>query len=113
MKDYDLVLNSQDGKTLEKSLRILKSGGKLVSISGPPDPTYAQEMGLSWFMKMAIYFLSFKVKFGEKTKHRLFLSFHEGKWQAIGEITCSRAAGIIRPVMDKIFPFDQTNDPLS
>jgi NADPH:quinone reductase-like Zn-dependent oxidoreductase len=37
LKDYDVVLNSQDAKTLEKSLRILKPGGKLISISGPPD----------------------------------------------------------------------------
>ena len=27
LKDYDVVLNSQDAKTLEKSLRILKSNG--------------------------------------------------------------------------------------
>ncbi|WP_427874387.1 NADP-dependent oxidoreductase [Flavobacterium sp. MMS24-S5] len=33
LKDYDLVLNSQDSKTLEKSLRILRPGGKVVSIS--------------------------------------------------------------------------------
>jgi NADPH:quinone reductase-like Zn-dependent oxidoreductase len=32
LKDYDLVLNSQDGKTLEKSLKILKSGGRVVCI---------------------------------------------------------------------------------
>jgi alcohol dehydrogenase len=35
LENYDLVLNSQDGKTLEKSFRILKSGGKVVSISSP------------------------------------------------------------------------------
>ncbi|WAC14872.1 hypothetical protein [Dyadobacter pollutisoli] len=29
LKDYDVVLNSQDAKTLEKSLRILKPGGSL------------------------------------------------------------------------------------
>lgn len=34
LKDYDLVLNSQDSKTLEKSFKILKNGGKLISISG-------------------------------------------------------------------------------
>src|SRR5215207_4171162 len=37
IKDYDVVLNSQDTKTLEKSLRILKPGEKVISISGPPD----------------------------------------------------------------------------
>src|SRR3989344_5288261 len=30
LRDYDVVLNSQDGKTLEKSLRVLKGGGKLI-----------------------------------------------------------------------------------
>jgi len=62
LKDYDLVLNSQDGKTLEKSLEILKAGGKVVSISGPPDIAFAKEIGLSWFMKIAVFFLSRKVK---------------------------------------------------
>lgn len=37
LKDYDVVLNSQDKKSLEKSLRILKPNGKVISISGPPD----------------------------------------------------------------------------
>ena len=34
LSGYDLVLHSQDAKTLEKSLRVLKPGGFLVSISG-------------------------------------------------------------------------------
>src|SRR5437762_12806066 len=33
--DYDVVLNSLDKVTLEKSLRVLKPGGQLISISGP------------------------------------------------------------------------------
>ena len=45
LSGYDVVLNSQDAKTLEKSLRVLKPGGKLISISGPPDPAFAREQG--------------------------------------------------------------------
>src|SRR5438477_11565001 len=41
LRDYDVVLNSLGGDTLTKSLRVLKPGGKLVSISGPPDPDFA------------------------------------------------------------------------
>src|SRR3954454_15106798 len=37
---YDVVLHSQDSKTLDKSLRVLKPGEKLISISGPPDPAF-------------------------------------------------------------------------
>ena len=42
LSDYDVVLNSLDKVTLEKSLRVLKPGGQLISISGPPDPEFAQ-----------------------------------------------------------------------
>ena len=41
LRDYDVVLNSLDAQTLDKSLSVLKPGGKLISISGPPDPEFA------------------------------------------------------------------------
>src|SRR6266542_3175613 len=50
LHEYDVVLNSLSGETLEKSLRVLKPGGKLVSISGPPDPEFAKEIGLTWIV---------------------------------------------------------------
>lgn len=43
LSGYDVVLNSQDAKTLEKSMSVLKAGGKLISISGPPDPEFARK----------------------------------------------------------------------
>ena len=58
LRDYDVVLNSQDGKTLEKSLRVLKGGGKLISISGPPDPEFGKEINAPWFVKQVMRVLS-------------------------------------------------------
>ena len=55
---YDLVLNSQDPKTLEKSLGVLRPGGQLISISGPPDPAFARELGLNLFLKLVMRLLS-------------------------------------------------------
>ena len=55
---YDLVLNSQDTKTLEKSLFVLKPGGQPISISGPPDPVFAAEFGLNPFLKLVMRLLS-------------------------------------------------------
>jgi NADPH:quinone reductase-like Zn-dependent oxidoreductase len=52
LSDYDLVLHSQDAKALDKSLRVLRAGGRLVSISGPPDPEFAKEIGAPWFVKV-------------------------------------------------------------
>ena len=40
LSGYDVVLNSQDGQTLSKSLGVLKPGGHLISISGPVSYTH-------------------------------------------------------------------------
>ncbi|WP_373747474.1 NADP-dependent oxidoreductase [Neisseria dentiae] len=43
LKDYDVVLNSLDKKTLLNSLKVMQKGGRLISISGPPTPAYAKK----------------------------------------------------------------------
>lgn len=114
LKDYDLVLNSQDGKTLEKSLKILKPGGKVVSISGPPDAAFAKEIGLSWFMKTAIFFLSRKVKSqAKKLGVDYSFLFMQANGKQLSEISSLIDAGVIRPIIDKVFPFEQTNEAMS
>ncbi len=114
LKDYDLVLNSQDGKTLEKSLKILKSGGKVISISGPPDATFAKEIGLSWFMKTAFFFLSRKVKKqAKKLNVNYSFLFMQANGKQLSEISSLIEAGVIRPIIDKVFPFEQTNEAMS
>ena len=52
LHDYDVVLNSQDSATLAKSLSVLKPGGKLISVSGPPDPAFGEEIGAPWFLNL-------------------------------------------------------------
>ena len=113
LKDYDIVLNSQDAKTLEKSLRILKPGGKLISISGPPDPSFAEEIKVPWFMKLIVRLLSAGVR---KKAKRLNVSysflFMRAEGTQLGQITSLIDAGIIKPVIDKVFPFEQTNEAM-
>lgn len=114
LKDFDVVLNSQDTKTLEKSLRILKPNGKIISISGPPDPAFGEEIGANWFLKIALKVLSTSIR---KKANRLGVNFSFLFMKANGEqldkITNLIEAGIIKPVMDKVFPFEQTNDALA
>jgi NADPH:quinone reductase-like Zn-dependent oxidoreductase len=114
LKNYDFVLNSQDGKTLEKSLRILRSGGKVVSISGPPDTDFAKEIGLSWFMKTAIFFLSRKAKKqAKKLNVDYSFLFMQANGKQLSEIGKLIEAGVIRPIIDKVFSFEQTNEAMS
>ena len=114
LSGYDLVLNSQDSKALEKSLGVLKPGGQLISISGPPDPTFAKELGLNVFLKLVISLLSRGVR--KKAKGlgiRYSFLFMRAQGQQLSEITSLIESGVIRPVVDKVFPFEKTGDALA
>lgn len=115
LKDYDLVLHSNRKKiVLEKSLGILKKGGQLISLVGPPTPEFAQEIGLPWHLKFVTKLLSSgaKKKAEKLGVHFKFL-FMKAEGNQLGEITKLLDAGIIKPIIDKVFPFEQTNDALA
>ncbi|MBW4891022.1 NADP-dependent oxidoreductase [Mucilaginibacter sp. HMF5004] len=111
---YDLVLHSQDGKTLEKSLRVLKPGGKLISVSGPPDPDFAEEIEAPWFVKLIMRLLSFGVR--KKAKGlKVYFSFlfMRANGDQLKEITALINSGTIRPVIDKVFPFEAIKEAMA
>lgn len=114
LKDYDVVLNSQDTKTLEKSLKVLKPGGKVISISGPPDPDFGQVIKAGWFLKILLRFLSAGIR--RKAK-RLGVNFSflfmRAQGEQLSQITKLIESGVIKPVMDKVFPFEQTNEAMA
>jgi NADPH:quinone reductase-like Zn-dependent oxidoreductase len=114
LKDYDVVLHSQDTKTLEKSLRILKPGGQLISISGPPDPTYAKAAGLALPLQLAIKGLSFKVRKAAKALgvHYSFLLVRPDGTQ-LQKITELIESGAIKPIVDTVYDFEDTPKALA
>lgn len=114
LRDYDVVLNSQDGKTLEKSLRVLKRGGKLISISGPPDPEFGKEVAAPGFVRLVMRLLSSGVRrkaLGLGVGYSFL--FMKASGSQLREITRLIEAGAIRPVMDRVFPFASTNEALA
>jgi NADPH:quinone reductase-like Zn-dependent oxidoreductase len=114
LSGYDLVLNSQDPKTLEKSLRVLKPGGQVISISGPPDPAFAAEFRLNPFLKLVMRLLSRGVRKKAKSLGvRYSFLFMRAQGKQLSEITSLIESGVIRPVIDKVFPFEKTADALA
>lgn len=111
LKDYDLVLNSQDVKTLEKSLTILKPGGSIISISGPPTPEFAKLIGASAIIRFILWLTSMKIRKRAKNLHInysfLFMKASGKQLEEIGNLLESKA---IKPVVDKVFSFEQTNN---
>lgn len=114
LSDYDVVLDSLGGEALEKSLRVLKPGGKLVSISGPPDPDFARDLGSSWMLRQVMRLLSYRIR--KKARHHrvsysfLFMKANGDQLRQIGRLIDS---GSIRPVVDRVFAFESTNEALA
>ncbi|WP_027168075.1 NADP-dependent oxidoreductase [Mesorhizobium sp. WSM3224] len=114
LSGYDVVLNSQDAKTLEKSLNVLKPGGKLISISGPPDPEFAREKGLNLVLRTLLRLLSrgIRTKARRRGVNYSFLFMWAQGYQ-LSKITALIESGAIRPVLDRVFPFESTNEALA
>ena len=109
-----MVLNSQDAKTLAKSLRVLKSGGKLISISGPPDPAFGEQIRSPWFVTPIMRFLSSKIRREARRRNVCFsFLFMKANGRQLREITRLIESGVIRPVVDRVFPFESTNDAMA
>lgn len=114
LKDYDVVLNSQDGETLVKSLAVLKPGGKLISISGPPDPAFGEQIKAPWLVKLILRLLSAGIR--KKARHHnvsFSFLFMKANGKQLGEITTLIDSGAIRPVVDRVFPFEKTQEAIA
>ena len=112
--DYDTVLGTVRGNALEKSLRILKSNSTIVSLIGPPDAAFARARAMNFLMKFVFGLLSRKIIRHARNRgsEYSFLFVHPSGRQ-LAEIGKLLGAGSIRPVIDRIFPFDQAKEALA
>lgn len=113
LKDYDVVLDTQGGKTLEKSLNVIKRGGRIISISGPPDRAFAEAIKANWLLKFIIPLLSWFIR--NKAKKRgitySFL-FMQPNGQQLFQISNLVEAEKIKPVVDTEYDFSKIKEAL-
>jgi NADPH:quinone reductase-like Zn-dependent oxidoreductase len=114
LRDYDVVLHSLDKVTLEKSLGVLKPGGQLISISGPPDAAFARSIGASWVLRMIVGALSYGIRSKAKRRQAKYsFLFMRANGEQLAQITALIDEGIIRPVVDRVFPFASTKEAMA
>jgi NADPH:quinone reductase-like Zn-dependent oxidoreductase len=114
LHDYDVVLDTVGGETLDKSLQVLKPGGTVISVAGPPDPAFAKELGANPVIRLAIAALSYRIR-RRARRHQVRYSylFMKASGDQLRELTALIDAGTIRPVVDSVFDFEQTREALA
>ncbi|AJH74790.1 NADP-dependent oxidoreductase [Bacillus tropicus] len=107
LTNYDAVFDTIGGTTLEKSFNIIKSGGNVVSVSGMPNARFGKEFG-SGFFKTLLFSLASKKLTALEKKHnaRYSFLFMKPSGDQLRTIANYIEAGKIKPVIDRVFPFE-------
>lgn len=114
LRDYDAVLGTVRGDGLEKAMRIVKPGSRVVSLIGPPDAAFARARGMHFMLTLVFGLLSRKI-IGLARRRGASYAFHfvrpdGGQLAQIGALL---EAGAIRPVIDRVFPFLEAKQALA
>ncbi|OKK21799.1 NADPH:quinone oxidoreductase [Streptomyces sp. CB00455] len=113
LHDYDVVLDPLGGENLDKSLEVLRPGGKAIGIAGPPDAAFARELGASPVLRAAMAALSFRTRRRARRRHVTYeFLFMRASGDQLREISALVDAGRIRPVVDRVFPFESGPEAL-
>lgn len=114
LRDYDVVLNSLGSDELDRSLDILKPGGHLISISGPPTPAFGAARGLAWPLRQVLRLLSLRIRRKAARRNiRYSFVFMRADGQQLEQVTALVESGALRPVVDTVFPFEETGRALA
>ena len=113
LRGYDAVLGTVRGDAMEKSVGILKSRGAMVSLVGPLDAAFARARRLNFVLTFVFAMMSRKIKRLAKTQGVTYsFLFARPDGNQLAEIGELLKAERIRPVIDKVFPFEQAKEAL-
>lgn len=113
LSGYDVVLDSLGAENLAKSLTVLRPGGLAISVVGPPDAAFAEQIGRP-LLKPVLALISRKVRAqARKLGVRYSFFFMRADGAQLKMLAALYDAGTLRPVLDRTFAFDETLDAMA
>jgi NADPH:quinone reductase-like Zn-dependent oxidoreductase len=113
LRDYDAVLGTVRGDSLEKSVGILKARGKIISLVGPLDVAFARTRRVNFVLTALFALMSRKITRLARKRDVdyafLFVRPDGGQLAQIGQLLQTQR---IQPVIDRVFPFEQAKEAL-
>lgn len=105
---YDIVFDSLGGKHTLDAFSVLKPGGCVVSVAGPPDEEMVAKFGRNPLVRMLMRWMGRKVRKAAAGKSaRYFRFLTESNGAQLQDIAALVESGAIKPVVDRVFAFDQ------
>ncbi|WP_280156595.1 NADP-dependent oxidoreductase [Piscinibacter sp. XHJ-5] len=113
LRGYDAVLGTVRGDTIEKSIGILNARGRIVSLVGPLDVAFARARRLNVVLRFVFALMSRKImRLTKKSDVDYSFLFARPDGDQLAQIGKLLETQRIRPVIDKVFPFEQAKEAL-
>ncbi|GAD17194.1 NADPH quinone reductase [Lentilactobacillus otakiensis DSM 19908 = JCM 15040] len=105
--DYDYVFDTLGGQALINSFRIVKPGGKIVSISGMPNGRFAKNYGLPGWKRLALSLATMNIaRLERRTGVEYDFLFMKPSGRELTAITTLIEQGVVKPIIDRVVPFE-------
>ena len=112
--NYDIVYDTLGGGFTIDAFKIVKRGGVVISLSGPPDRDFARREGAGLLVRIVVWLMGRKVYAASTAAGaRYEWSFTESNGDQLRDIAALVENGAIKPVVDREFPFEQLPDALA
>ncbi|WP_282138420.1 NADP-dependent oxidoreductase [Rossellomorea aquimaris] len=111
LNEYDAVFDTLGGDVLDRSFRLLKPHGKIVSVSAVPNRRFAAENNLGFIKRLLFSVVSRNISALEKKfnvdYHFLFM---KPSGEQLTKIKLLVEKGSIRPVIDRVYSLEEAQE---
>ena len=113
VSDFDVVFDTLGGDYTLDAFKVIKKGGKVVSISGEVDDILAQDLGLNLIIRTILKLKARKIVKAAANKqamYRMILMSPNGA--QLAELVDLYVNKKIKPVIDSVYPFTKSIEAL-
>ena len=112
--DYDIVYDTLGGAFTVDAFKVVRRGGVVISLSGPPRRNFAAEIGAGHLIRFAIWLMGRKVYAASARAGATYdWAMTESSGDQLRDIAALVERGAIKPVIDREFAFEQLPDALA
>jgi alcohol dehydrogenase len=111
---YDIVYDTLGGAFTVDAFKVVKRGGVVISLSGPPDRDFARREGAGLMVRIAVWLMGRKVYAASRKAGAAYCWFFtESNGDQLRDIAGLVDSGAIKPVIDRKFAFEKLPEALT
>jgi alcohol dehydrogenase len=111
---YDIVYDTLGGTFTVDAFKVVKRGGVVISLSGPPDRDFARREGAGLLVRIAVWLMGRKVHAASAKAGAAYCWFFtESNGDQLRDIAALVDSGAIKPVIDREFAFEKLPEALA